>query len=300
MTWSEKTLRLISAAIDEDLAEFGDVTGAGLPAGQAEIAAAVVPRAQGVLSGLRLAPAICRAFSERLGSPVDLNARPNWKDGDRVAPRKPIAKLRGEARAVLTAERTLLNFLGRMSGVATLTDRFVRAARAANPHVRILDTRKTLPGWRELDRYAVRCGGGTNHRFGLFDAVLVKDNHIAGVAPTELPDFVNHLLDRIDAVLPNRPPPSFVAVEVDSLAQLDAILSLDRVHIVLLDNFDLDGLRAAVAMRDARGRRGQVELEASGGVRLETVADIAATGVDRISVGALTHSAVNLDFGLDR
>ena len=194
---------------------------------------------------------------------------------------------------MLAVERTLLNFLGRMSGVATLTHRYVQTARQANPDVRVLDTRKTLPGWRELDKYAVRKGGGTNHRMGLYDAVLIKDNHLAGIPTEHLASVLSGLLDRkLDSA-------RFVEVEVDRLEQLIEVCKVSGVDIVLLDNPSPHEMRRAVEYRDSQGLRGQLALEASGKVSLENIADIAATGVDRISVGALTHSAVALDLGLD-
>jgi nicotinate-nucleotide pyrophosphorylase (carboxylating) len=217
-------------------------------------------------------------------------------DGDPAPAGATVASVCGPRHAVLQMERTLLNFLGRMSGVATLTRRFVDTARAANPSVAILDTRKTLPGWRELDRYAVRCGGGVNHRQGLYDAVLIKDNHLAGTPLDQLAETVSRMAESARAL---QPAPRFVEVEVDGLEQLSEALRASGVDFILLDNFTTADLRAAVRMRGARGRRGQVGLEASGGVTLATVADIAATGVERISVGALTHSAVSLDLGLD-
>lgn len=159
--------------------------------------------------------------------------------------------------------------------------------------MRVLDTRKTLPGWRELDKYAVRCGGGENHRFGLYDAILIKDNHLAGVP-------VERLAGTLFEMLNQRPESAeFVEVEVDSLDQLREVLKVVDVDIVLLDNFSLEQMREAVEIRDAAGLTNKLNLEASGGVSLETIGEIAATGVDRISVGALTHSAPSLDIGLD-
>lgn len=207
-----------------------------------------------------------------------------------------VGVLRASRSSALTVERTVLNFLGRMSGVATLTRQFVDAAHAANPDVLVMDTRKTIPGWRELDKYAVRCGGGTNHRDGLHDAILIKDNHLAGVPTERLASTLFDMLNRIDE-LPVKP--KFVEVEVDNLTQFEQVCRVLGVDIILLDNFSGEDLRRVVEMRDSLGLSGKLALEASGGVTLETIADIAATGVDRISVGALTHSAPALDIGLD-
>jgi nicotinate-nucleotide pyrophosphorylase (carboxylating) len=224
---------------------------------------------------------------------------PQIADGQTVVKSTCLGTLEGPARALLAAERLLLNLLGRLSGIATLTRQYVDAI--AGTKARIYDTRKTTPGWRRLEKYAVRCGGGWNHRRGLDEAVLIKDNHLAfGVqAGNNAGQFTP-----AEAVVRAR---QFVAqhagdsamvieVEVDTLEQLDAVLPA-RPDIVLLDNMRPDQLRAAVERRNACDPA--IELEASGGVNLSTVAQIAQTGVDRISVGALTHSAVGLDFGLD-
>lgn len=295
--WSKQTLQLIDAACEEDLGTAGDITSALLADASAEVAARVVPRQVGVICGLSLGPAICAVFSKRLGGKLELipgrRGDRTWRDGDAVEPGTPVATLGGPRAAVLTVERTLLNFLGRMSGVATLTRRFVDVGRASNPDVKILDTRKTVPGWRELDKYAVRTGGGHNHRSGLHDAVLIKDNHLAGIPTEGLAAGLTELLGRVGGS------PSFVEVEVDTLEQLVEVCKVAGVNIVLLDNFALDQMRAAVLHRDACGLRGRLALEASGGVSLENVADIAGTGIDRISVGQLTHAATGLDIGLD-
>lgn len=304
--WSPRTHALVRAAVDEDLADRGDLSAALLPDGDAPVAARFVPRQAGVICGLALAPLVCREFSQRLAAELRFEPLPApgaapaaaVADGGRVAPGQAVALLHGPKATVLTAERTLLNFLGRLSGVATLTRRCVDAARAVNPRVQILDTRKTLPGWRELDKYAVRCGGGSNHRFGLYDAVLIKDNHLAGVATHDLAGALAALLRRLAETAPS-PPPAFVEVEADSLAQFEQIVGVPGVDMVLLDNFPPDDLRAAVRRRDALGLAGRVLLEASGGMTEERLAAVAATGVDRISIGALTHSAPQLDLGLD-
>jgi nicotinate-nucleotide pyrophosphorylase (carboxylating) len=299
--WSPLTLQLIEMACAEDLGATGDLTSALLPAPAAPVTARVVPRRPGILCGLALGPAIGEVFSRRLGQPITFapataSAGRPWADGDAVQGGETVATLHGPPAAVLSTERTLLNFLGRLSGVATLTRAYVDRARAANPRVAVLDTRKTLPGWRELDKYAVRAGGGSNHRAGLYDAVLIKDNHLAGIPIDRLAAELPGLLARVSGHVP---PPQFVEVEVDSLAQLDQVLRVPGIDIILLDNFSTADLRAAVAARDATAAPHRPLLEASGGVTLDTIAAIAATGVDRVSVGALTHSAIGLDLGLD-
>ncbi len=312
--WSRLTRQLIEIACEEDLGSTGDITSALLPTGSVDVCARVVPRQAGVVCGLTLAPVVCDVFSKRLGAPLDFHVEQirgrELRDGDRVAAGAPVAILRGAQTAVLAAERTLLNFLGRMSGVATLTSQFVAAAHAANPEVKLLDTRKTVPGWRELDKYAVRIGGGRNHRLGLFDAILIKDNHLAGLEEGGLARALDRVLSAgpaaaavardLTALQPEAAPPAkFVEVEVDTLDQLAEVCQVPAIEIVLLDNFTPAQLRAAVQYRDSAGLRGKIALEASGGVTLDNVADIAATGVDRIAVGALTHSAPILDIGLD-
>jgi nicotinate-nucleotide pyrophosphorylase (carboxylating) len=237
----------------------------------------------------------------------EMQARLQWTplcvDGQRVEAGDRVAQISGSARDLLVCERMLLNFLGRLSGVATTTRRFVEATAGAKAE--IYDTRKTTPGWRLLEKYAVSQGGGRNHRRGLYDAVLIKDNHLALWRETE-PDgspagavlkakaFVERAeLPRGERPPGDRPP---IEVEVDTLAQLVDVLAAGP-DLVLLDNMSLDELRRAVALRDAAGDRPL--LEASGGITLDRVGAVAATGVDRISVGGLTHSAVGVDFGLD-
>ena len=217
------------------------------------------------------------------------------EDGDVVTAGQCLAELRGDVRDLLTAERLLLNFIGRLSGIASLTRTYVDAVQGTT--ARIYDTRKTTPGWRRLEKYAVRCGGGQNHRTGLFDAVLIKDNHLAlaGVLPGEAVRRARQFLkDTLPADL--HAESMIVEIEVDTLEQLDDALPASP-DIVLLDNMSLDQLCEAVAKRNTVNP--SVQLEASGGVTLKTVRGIAETGVDRISVGALTHSAVSLDVGLD-
>ncbi len=284
---------LLRLAIDEDLGTRGDWTSRALVAEDASGRAAVVARQPGVVAGLPAVKTTLLAFDPRL------RWSPQTDDGQTVAKGTCVGIVEGPARALLAAERVLLNLLGRLSGIATLTRQYVDAV--AGTKARIYDTRKTTPGWRRLEKYAVRCGGGWNHRRGLDDAVLIKDNHLA--LGTHAADKAGQF-SPAEAVLRARQfvaeqadgPAMLIEVEVDTLGQLDAVLPA-RPDIVLLDNMTFDQLRQAVERRSACDPA--MELEASGGVNLSTVAQIAQTGVDRISVGALTHSAVALDFGLD-
>ncbi|MBL8566420.1 MAG: carboxylating nicotinate-nucleotide diphosphorylase [Hyphomicrobiaceae bacterium] len=268
--------RAVQEALAEDLGLVGDVTtNATIPA-DVQARAVIAARKAGVVSGIDLAIAAFREMDERVAVSVKL------ADGTAVAAGDVIAEISGPARAILTGERVALNFMGRMSGIATLTQRYVDAI--AGTRARIVDTRKTTPGLRAFEKYAVRCGGGANHRIGLFDAVLIKDNHIAaaggvGAAVAAARRNAGHMVK--------------IEVEVDTLDQLEVVLGFS-VDAVLLDNMSPDTLRKAVAMIGGRALA-----EASGGVNLETVRAIAETGVDLISVGALTHSAPVLDLGLD-
>jgi nicotinate-nucleotide pyrophosphorylase (carboxylating) len=203
----------------------------------------------------------------------------------------PLLRIRGPVRSLLSAERIVLNFLQRMSGVATLTNRFAR--RVEGTRAKIYDTRKTIPGWRALDKYAVRCGGGFNHRVGLYDGLLVKDNHVAAMPLRELSGFLSGIVSRSRGEDARR----LVEVEVDTLEQLQEVLKVDGIDVILLDNMDCPRMQSAVEMRDRNNKK--TELEASGGVTIETVRSIALTGVERIAVGALTHSAPAMDIGLD-
>ncbi len=273
--------RLVDLALAEDLGPIGDRTSRALiPADQMGTAAFVV-RTEGVVAGLPAARMVCEAVS------ADLVFKPVISDGTRIEKGGSLATVSGPLRAILAAERTALNFLQRLSGIASLTRRYV-AATAGFPAA-ILDTRKTTPGWRLLEKYAVRMGGGTNHRVGLFDGILIKDNHLAGLdGDVQLAVTMARSAEGNDW-LP-------VEVEVDTLDQLEEALAA-RADIVLLDNMTPDQLRAAVRRRDELGAF--TKLEASGGVTLNTVREIASTGVDRISIGAITHSATALDIGLD-
>ena len=267
---------VVRAALAEDLGRAGDITAQATVPADARLSAVFATRKAGVVSGL----ACARLALHELDPAATFEAVVT--DGDQVQAGTALARVEANARALLSAERTGLNLLGRMSGIATLTRDYVDAV--AGTKARIVDTRKTTPGLRALEKYAVRCGGGVNHRFGLDDAILIKDNHLAacgsvGEAVRRAKAFAGHLTK--------------VEVEVDSLGQLDEALA-ERPDVIMLDNFSLADLCEAVA-RTA----GRVVLEASGGVNLETVRAIAETGVDVISVGALTHSVSVLDIGLD-
>ena len=267
---------IVRMALAEDLGRAGDVTVAACIDPAARLSARFVARQSGIVAGLSCARLAFAALDPQAKFSVLVD------DGGTVGPDTAIATIEGLAGPILTAERTALNLLGRLSGIATLTSHYAQAIQGTR--ARITDTRKTTPGLRVLEKYAVRCGGGVNHRFGLDDAVLIKDNHIAacggvGEAVRRARAAAGHLMK--------------VEVEVDGLDQLEAALA-HHPDVVMLDNFSLADLRAAVARA-----AGRAVLEASGGVSLDTVAAIAATGVDVISVGALPHSASVLDIGLD-
>jgi nicotinate-nucleotide pyrophosphorylase (carboxylating) len=274
---------LIDMALAEDLGQAGDLTATATIPSQARGAARFVSRSEGIVAGLPVVAMLADRFG--LGE--------HWQafvaDGDRVAGGAVIARIAGPMRSLLAMERTALNFLQRLSGIATLTARFV--AEVAGTRAVVLDTRKTTPGWRALEKYAVRCGGGHNHRIGLYDAILIKDNHLAWLAQAD--DPIGTALRQARSLAPAG---TVVEIEVDSLEQLDRALD-SHPDIVLVDNLGPDALAEAVRRRDARFP--EVLLEASGGVTLATVRALAATGVDRISIGALTHSAPALDIGLD-
>ncbi len=267
---------VVRAALAEDLGRAGDITAQACVPADARLTADFAARRGGVVSGL----SCIRLALAELDPAATFHALA--VDGHVVPAGTALARVSGNARAILTAERTALNLLGRMCGIATLTQDYVDAV--AGTKARITDTRKTTPGLRALEKYAVRCGGGVNHRFGLDDAILIKDNHVAacgsvGEAVRRAKAFAGHLVK--------------VEVEVDTLVQLQEALACDP-DVIMLDNFSLADLREAVVITG-----GRVTLEASGGVTLETVRAIAETGVDVISVGALTHSAKVLDIGLD-
>jgi len=279
---------LIRLAIREDLGELGDITSAAVIPSDAFGSVQLVARSTGVLAGLLVVERLVAGFG------LEEQWHAQLADGDRLEPGRVIAGLRGSMRSLLAVERLALNFLQHLSGIATLTDRFVAAA--GGTRAVILDTRKTTPGWRALEKYAVRCGGGVNHRFGLSDAVLIKDNHLAWLQSVMGCGSCEAIVASISATRAQAPPGTLIEIEVDSLEQLDCAL-LCAPDIVLVDNFGLELLAEAVRRRDAVAPA--VKLEASGGVTLESVAKLARTGVDRISIGALTHSAPALDIAVD-
>ena len=267
---------IVRAALAEDLGRAGDITSAACIDADARLLARFAGRKFGIVSGLA-----CVRHTILAMDPT-ATFEPAAHDGDPIQAGTVIARVEANARALLAAERTALNLMGHLSGIATLTHAYVEAVKGTA--ATITDTRKTTPGLRALEKYAVRCGGGVNHRFGLDDAILIKDNHVAaagGVGPAirRARAAAGHLV-KIEA-------------EIDGLDQLDAALA-ERPDVIMLDNFSLEDLCTAVARA-----KGHVMLEASGGVNLETVRAIAETGVDVISVGALTHSAPVLDIGLD-
>ena len=267
----------VTRALDEDLGRAGGVTSIATIPEQAAARAVMVARQAGRIAGLPLAVTTFQKLDP--GIRIEAHAR----DGGTVAAGRHLLTISGSARGVLSAERTALNFIGRLSGIATLTADY--AKRTAGTRTRICCTRKTTPGLRALEKYAVRCGGGFNHRFGLDDAILIKDNHIA------VAGGVRAVLERARGHAGHLVK---LEIEVDTLDQLRQVLDTGLADVVMLDNMDIATLKQAVNIAG-----GRVVLEASGGVTLDSIADIAATGVDYISSGALTHSAPNFDVAID-
>ena len=286
---------LLAAALFEDTESLGDLTSLALVPETTQGAAAITARNNdGVVAGIPLVSLIVSMIDPKL------SWEPTLEDADNFTGGTIVGTLRGPACSLLTAERPILNFLSRLSGIATSTRQFVDAIEGTKAS--IYDTRKTIPGWRRLEKYAVSCGGGKNHRTGLFDAVLIKDNHLAlgrqgnkPFTPAEAVIRAKEFVQLRFAELTNIAIP-IVEIEVDTLEQLREVLPTEP-DIVLLDNMTPAQITEAVQIRDSLCPI--VELEASGGITLTTVRAIAETGVERISVGALTHSAVSLDFGLD-
>lgn len=284
--------QIIRLAVREDLDRYCDWTTVSLVPADSRAKANIVSRKQGVISGLQVA----QVAIDEMQADVSLTLKK--KDGDQVKRQDIVAEFEGCARDMLTTERILLNLIGRLSGIASLTNQFVE--RVQHTDVRVYDTRKTTPGWRRLEKYAVNSGGGTNHRVGLFAAVMIKDNHLAlsedhgmtsAAAVKKTKAFMKEAVETYPEVQD-----MIIEVEVDTIEQLREVLPAGP-DIVLLDNMSCEQLTACVGYRDEHAP--EVELEASGGVDLSTVKGIAETGVDRISIGALTHSAVNFDVGLD-
>lgn len=276
---------LVRLALQEDLRDVGDLTSLSTIPSDITATVNIVSRQPGVVCGLAVMPIV---FSE-LAVPVSYDCRVT--DGDAIAANDIIASLRGPVQTLLTAERTVLNFMTLLSGIASCTARFVKEVQ--HTKAVILDTRKTFPGYRLLQKYAVRCGGGVNHRMGLYDGILIKDNHLAArgesTCAAAVADARRYV--RTHGVNPK------IEIEVDSLVQLQDALQ-ESPEIVLLDNMPPETMKQAVAIRDASGSP-STALEASGGVTLQNVREIAESGVDRVSIGSLTHSSPALDIGFD-
>ena len=270
---------IVERALAEDLGP-GDITTDSLIPPELRGAASIMAKAPGVIAGLEVALEVFRLADS------SVQARILAPDGSDVTPGDVIAEMEGSVAGILKGERVALNFLQRLSGIATETSSYVRAV--SNTRARIIDTRKTTPGLRELEKYAIRVGGGHNHRFNLADGVLIKDNHIAALRAQEL-----NLRDIIERARANAPHTLRIEVEVETVEEAREALDA-RADIILLDNMPLDAMREVVALAE-----GRCLLEASGGVNLETVRAVAETGVDLISVGALTHSVRALDISLD-
>lgn len=271
-------LQLISAALAEDIGD-GDVTALYFTPADSRSSARIVAREPGVVAGIEVAATVFREVDPTVTVRIEKH------DGESFVRGSSLLSVEGPSRSLLSAERTALNFLQRLCAIASQTHRYVEAVK---PHpVKILDTRKTTPGWRWLEKHAVKCGGGTNHRIGLFDMVMVKDNHLLA------DDRLDDLQSAIDRVKADRAGIR-VELEADTLEQVRAFLTLRGVDVILLDNMPPSTLREAVALV-----QGRVMLEASGGITMETIKDVAATGVDAISIGALTHTVRALDLSLE-
>lgn len=279
---------LIKLAIEEDLGR-GDVTSDLFFDEKIRSKAKIVTREEIVVCGMVIAEEILSSYSK------DLNIKIYVEDGQRAHVGTKLATIEGPMRAMLSAERVLLNFLQRLSGIATTTKKYVWAVKGTR--TKIYDTRKTTPGWRSLDKYAVRCGGGYNHRIGLYDGILIKDNHIAQLGKNFYPKL-KKIIEEAKKVKGIK----FIAVEVDHVDdQLNHVIKIDGIDIILLDNMGQWQLKHAVEIRNKiRGKGKKPLLEASGSINLNSVSGIARCGIDRIAVGAITHSATSVDIGLDR
>jgi nicotinate-nucleotide pyrophosphorylase (carboxylating) len=284
---------LIQLAKREDLAS-DDVTSRLLIPQDKIGVGTLVQKDVGIACGLPIVAMICQAYDERLRVEQIPGFHMEIIEGRFSEARTtPLLRIRGPMRSLLSAERVILNFLQHLGGVATQTQRFVR--RVAGTGAQIFDTRKTFPGFRLLDKYAVRCGGGQNHRIGLFDGLLVKDNHLTAIPLKEWSTTLSQIVTQSRSEKIDRP----IEVEVDNLDQFREVLKADGIQMILLDNMDCPRMEQAVELRNKAGKKGILQLEASGGVTLDTVRQIALTGVERIAVGAITHSAPALDMGLD-
>ncbi len=283
-----ETRPLIKMAIEEDLGQ-GDMTSELFVKDNSNTRAYIVSREEIVVCGMEVVREILRFYDEKLKLKVHIN------DGRSAHVGSKIATIEGPLCSMLSAERVMLNFLQRLSGIATTTRKYVRAVQGTR--AKIYDTRKTTPGWRILEKYAVRCGGGHNHRLGLYDGILIKDNHLAQLGRNFAPKLRKKICEarKIKDV-------KFIAVEVDHVDdQLDHVLKIPGIDIVLLDNMGQWQFKHAVDMRNAMcGKNSKPLLEASGNITLNTVSAIAQCGIDRIAVGAITHSAAAVDIGLDR
>lgn len=291
----EEVKDLILLAKAEDLGMANDDVTSRLLVDEKTIGVGtIIQKAVGIACGLPIVEMVCRFYDERLrveqipGFHMEI-IEGRFSDA-RTA---PLLRVRGPMRSLLAAERVFLNFLQRMSGIATQTQRFVR--RVEGTSAKIADTRKTVPGHRALDKYAVLAGGGINHRMGLYDGLLVKDNHLTAHPLRELSSYLGKVVQQSRAENPHR----MIEVEVDTLEQLTEVLKVDGIDIILLDNMDCPRMSLAVQMRNDAGRKGKTLIEASGGVTLETVRQIADCKVDRIAVGAITHSVTSLDISLE-
>jgi nicotinate-nucleotide pyrophosphorylase (carboxylating) len=273
-----KVVDPIDIALREDIGA-GDVTSDFFVSKDQQAAARIVARERAIIAGIGTASEVFRRVDPAIEVATER------KDGNEVHPDETVMELRGPARSILKAERVALNFLQRLSGIATMTHKFVEAA--ANEHVKILDTRKTTPGLRALEKAAVVAGGGRNHRFGLFDMVMLKDNHLA--TTDEFESFAKAVRKFREAK-----PKIQIEVEADTLEQVHALLEIDGIDVILLDNMTPAQIREAIALG-----KDKVKFEASGGVTLKNIQQIAATGVDYISIGALTHSPRAIDFSLE-
>ena len=283
---------LLKRALAEDVGA-GDVTSLALIDEDCSSAGVILAKQEGVVAGLIVLEPLCDLACKSLRVQVKAS------DGDCVQAGEEVARIIGSRREILTVERVTLNFLGHLSGIATLTNRFVEAVKGSSAV--ICDTRKTIPGLRVLEKYAVRAGGGTNHRAGLYDSALIKDNHLFCLSQNEQgQETLKVLASRLDELRGQLPTGGFIELEVDNLGQFQQVLNMRlAVDMVLLDNFSRQELTEAVKMRNEAGMAGELLLEASGNIKLENVAEVANSGVDRISVGALTHSAAGFDFSME-
>jgi nicotinate-nucleotide pyrophosphorylase (carboxylating) len=289
----EQLRELVQLARAEDLGPRNDdVTSRLLMPEEMIAVGTLMQRGPGIACALPMVEMICRAYDERLRVEQIPGFHMEIIEGRYSDARQtPLLRVRGPVRSLLSAERVILNFLQHLSGVATLTNRYVR--RIEGTKAKIYDTRKTLPGYRLLEKYAVRAGGGVNHRMGLYDGLLVKDNHLAGLSHKEMAAYLGKVVAASRAEDAHR----MIEVEVDTLEQFRAVLPIPGIDIILLDNMDCPRMTEAVRLKNAANPK--LHLEASGGITLETVRSIAETGVDRISIGALTHSAPAMDIGMD-